>query len=68
MSASVMKLLQTYLLGFRHTCAGLVPHNQTCVMVNTSADPVAMMLLGAGQEKIEQTSTLVGCNLNRHAD
>ena len=24
-------------------CAGPVPHNQTCVMVNIYADPVAMM-------------------------
>ena len=29
-------------LGFR-MCVGPVPHNQTCVMLNTSADPVAMM-------------------------
>ena len=33
----------------RHNClvsdmyAGSVPHNQTCAMVNMSADPVAMM-------------------------
>ena len=36
--------------------AGPVPHNQTCVMVNMSADPVAMM---PGQ--------LVGIKLNRYA-
>ena len=37
-------------------CAGPVPHNQTCVMINMSADPVAMM---PGQ--------LVGSKYNRHA-
>ena len=42
MPASLVKL-------YRHNClvsdmyAGSVPHNQTCVMVNMSADPVAMM-------------------------
>ena len=42
MPASLVKL-------FRHNClvldmyAGPVPHNQTCVMVNMSADPLAMM-------------------------
>ena len=35
---------------YRHNClvsdmyAGPVPHNQTCAIVNMSADPVAMML------------------------
>ena len=39
MPASLVKLL---LLG-SDMYAGTVPHNQTCVMVNMSADPVAMM-------------------------
>ena len=40
--ASLVKLLQALLLGFRHVCWP-VPHNQTGVMVNMSAHPVAMM-------------------------
>ena len=42
MPASLVKLLQTKLLGFRHH-AGPVPHNKTYAMVNMSADPLAMM-------------------------
>ena len=38
MPASLVKLLQTYLLGFSP-----VPHNQTCILINMSADPVATM-------------------------
>ena len=45
-------------------CAGPLPHNQTCVMVNMSAVPVAMV---PGSWSGEQTCTLAGCNLNRHA-
>ena len=37
-------------------CAGHVPLNQTCVIVNMSADPVAMM-----------PGLLVGRKKNRHA-
>ena len=36
MSASLVQLLQTYLLGVRHVCWS--------IMVNMSADPVAMVL------------------------
>ena len=42
MPASLVKLLQTNCL-VSGMYAGPVPHNQTCVMVNMSADPVAMM-------------------------
>ena len=37
-----MKLLQKKTLG-SDMCSGFVPHNQTCVMLNMSADPAAMM-------------------------
>ena len=55
MSASLVKLLQNNFL-FSDMYAGPVPHNQTCVIVNMSADPVAWM---PGQ--------LVGRKHNRHA-
>ena len=42
MPASLVKLLQTNCL-VSDMYAGPVPHNQTCAMVNVSADPVAMM-------------------------
>ena len=42
MPASLPKLLQTNCL-VSDMYAGPVPHNQICVMVNMSADPVAMM-------------------------
>ena len=42
MPASLLKLLQKQLLD-SGMYAGPVAHNQTCVMVNMSADPVAMM-------------------------
>ena len=42
MPASLVKLLRhNYIVS--DMCAGLMPHNQTCVMVNMSADPVDMM-------------------------
>ena len=37
-----MKLLQKKRL-VSDMCVGPVPHNLTCVMLNMSADPVAMM-------------------------
>ena len=40
--ASLVKLLQITRL-VSEMCVGPVPHNQTCVMLNMSADPVAMM-------------------------
>ena len=56
-------------------CTGPVPHNQTVVMANMSADPVGMM---AGLVQVEQIYTLTGVAtrwmlagplpLNRHAD
>ena len=55
MPASLVKLLQNSCL-ISDMCAGPVPHNQTCVMVNMSADPVAIM-----------PGLLVMRKLNRHA-
>ena len=60
-------------------CAGSVPHNQTCVMVIMSADPVTMMAWGAGLVQVEHICNipadpvqqypaflLVGCHCNIH--
>ena len=54
MPASLVKMLQKNCL-VSDMCAGPVPHNQTCVMVITSADPVAMMAAAV------QTCLLVEC-------
>ena len=55
MHASLVKLLQdNCLVSDMYTCP--VPHSETCLMVNMSADPVAMM-----------PGLLVGRKLNRHA-
>ena len=43
MSASLVKSCYRHNCLVSDMCAGQVPHNQTCVMVNMSADPVAMM-------------------------
>ena len=48
-------------------CAGTVPHNQTCVMLNMSAEPRGNDDWAAGLVQVEQTCTLAGCSLNRHA-
>ena len=53
--ASLVKLLQKKCL-VSDMCAGPVPHNQTCIMIKMSADPVAMM-----------AGLLVLCSLDRHA-
>ena len=47
-----MKLLQKKNCLVTNMCAGSVPHNKTCLKVNMSADPVAMMaglLVGASR-------------------
>ena len=55
---------------YRHTClvldlcVGPVPHSQTCVMVNVSADLCNDAWAG-GWEKVEQPGTLAGNDLNR---
>ena len=58
-------------------CAGSVPHNQTCIMVNMSADPEAMMpgqLVGKSRTDmrtspiiLEQTCPLIQCNSTQHS-
>ena len=51
-----MKLLQNKLHCLvSDMCTGPVPHNQTCLMVNMSADPVGII---AGLVQVEQTCTL----------
>ena len=41
--ASLVKLLQKKNCLVLDICAGPVPHNQTCVLVDMSTDPLAMM-------------------------
>ena len=41
--AGLMKLLQKKKILVSDMCAGPVPHNQTCAMINMSADQMAMM-------------------------
>ena len=43
MPASIRQRLKHGYCLVSDMCAGQWPHNQTCVMVNMSADPVAMM-------------------------
>ena len=62
-----MKLLQKKKRLVYYMCAGSVPHNQTCVMLNMSAKPCGNDYWAAGLVQVELTRPLVGCNLNRHA-